>query len=138
MSRDEVSTERLTQKPWPPPGGEQRRQHGAVIVVRERRLHEADAALVEQAAVLVRRIDHDEAVLVEGEVPLDQGQRAAPDGAEADHDDRAVDAAMHGPGCHLWSLLCGGTGSSTMPKFMLNFLESITFMRVDRVDQHAS
>jgi len=25
-----------------------------------------------------------------------------------------------------------------MPKIMLNFLESITFMRVDRVDQHAS
>jgi hypothetical protein len=89
-------------------GREQRRQHLAVIVVGERRLDEADAAPVEEVAVLVGRIDDDEALPVDVEVPLDEGQRAAADGAEADHDDRAGDAAMHGPDGHLWSLLSEG------------------------------
>jgi hypothetical protein len=43
--------------------GQQRRQKLAVIVAGQRRLHEADAALVEQVLVLLDRIDDREAVL---------------------------------------------------------------------------
>jgi len=38
---------------------------------------------------LFTRVDDDHPALVELEVALDQGQRAAADGAKADHDDRA-------------------------------------------------
>ena len=60
-------------------------------------MDEADAALVQQLAVLVLGVDDDEARLVVGEMALDQRQRALADRAEADHHDRAVDAGMHGP-----------------------------------------
>ena len=79
MSREEVSTERLT---------------------REGDRLEADAALVEEMTILVGGVDDREAAAVELEMPLDERQGAAADGAEADHDDRAGDAAVHGPGGH--------------------------------------
>ena len=84
-------------KPLPAARGQQRRQQLAVILPGHRLVDEADAALVEQLAVLVLRIDDDEARLVEGEMALDQRQRAFADRAEADHHDGTVDAAVHGP-----------------------------------------
>ncbi len=82
---------------------QQRRENLAVIVARERRLDEADAALVEKTPVLVGGIDHHEAALVILEMPLDQGQRPLADRAEADHRDGAGDAAVHRPIGHLSS-----------------------------------
>ena len=60
-------------------------------------MHELDAALVEQATIGVVGGDDDEMPPVEIEMALDQRQRAAPDRAEADHHDRAVDPAVSGP-----------------------------------------
>jgi hypothetical protein len=76
-------------------------------------MDEADAALVEQLAVVIDRIDDDETALVELEVTLDERQRAAADGAETDHHDRASDGAVHGPVGHLrkvsgWIVLSRG------------------------------
>ena len=45
----------------------------------------------------VDRVDHREAGFVEVEMPFDQGQDAAPDGSEADQNDRAGDFAIDGP-----------------------------------------
>ena len=81
-------------------GRQQGREDVPVVVAGERDGLEADAALVEKAAVAVGGVDHDEAALVELEMTLDQGQGAAADGAEADHDDRPADAAVHGPVGH--------------------------------------
>ncbi len=53
MSSEAVSTERLTQKPWPLARGQQRRQQLAVVLLRHRLLDEADAVLVQELAVLV-------------------------------------------------------------------------------------
>ena len=53
-------------------------------------MHEADAALIEKLPIGIVRVDDDEAVRVELEVALDQGQRAFADRSEADHHDRAV------------------------------------------------
>jgi hypothetical protein len=78
ISTDEVSTERLTQKPWPPPA----------VVAGDRLPDEAHAVLLGEFAVLMRIDDH-EARFVVGEMPLDQGQGAFADRAEADHDDGA-------------------------------------------------
>ena len=52
---------------------------------------------------------------VEGEMALDQRQRAAADRAEADHHDGAVDAAVDGVVGHEQSLLaaCAGTRNAT-------------------------
>jgi hypothetical protein len=49
----------------------------------------------------VDRVDDREAILVEVEMALDEGQDAATDGAEADQDDRAGDLAINGPNLHL-------------------------------------
>ncbi len=84
--------------------GEQRRQQLAVVVPRHRLVDEADAALVEQPAVLVLGVDDHEAGLVVLEMPLDQRQRAFADRAEADHHDGAVDAGVNGPVRHGASL----------------------------------
>ncbi len=61
MSSEEVSTDRLTQKPWPPPAVSSGAEQMAVVLPRHRLVDEADAALVEQLAVLVLGIDDDEA-----------------------------------------------------------------------------
>ena len=61
IASEEVSTDRLTQKPCPPPRREQRRQQFAIVLLRDRLLHERDAAFVEQRPVGVDRIDHGEA-----------------------------------------------------------------------------
>src|SRR5258705_3697853 len=61
-------------------------------------------------AVLVR-IDDDEARLVVGEMPLDQGQGAFADRPEADHDDGAGNFCVDlRGGAHKWSpgILAGG------------------------------
>ena len=55
MSTEEVSTERLTQKPWPAAFGQQRREQVAIVLFGDLLVDEADAALVEQLAVLVLR-----------------------------------------------------------------------------------
>ncbi len=69
----------------------------AIIVPGEAELDELDAALVEQAAVRVVRVDDDEAILVELEVALDQRQRSLADRSESDHHDRAFDAPVERP-----------------------------------------
>ena len=64
MSSEEVSTERLTQKPWPPPAVRSGVKELAIVLARHGLLDEADAALVEEVArSLVVRIDDDEAAL---------------------------------------------------------------------------
>ena len=60
-------------------------------------MNEPYAALVEQRAVGIVGADDDEMALVEVEMALDQRQRAAPDRAEADHHDRALDASVFRP-----------------------------------------
>ena len=52
---------------------------------------------------ILARLDDDQPVPVVLEMALDQRQRAAPDGAEADHHDRAGDFAIYriGAVCHL-------------------------------------
>ena len=72
-------------------------------------MDEADAALVQELAVLVVRVDNNEARLVVGEMPLDQRQGAFADRPEADHHDGAVDAAVNGPISHyqVLQLFCG-------------------------------
>ena len=60
-------------------------------------MDELHAALVEQAAVRIVRIDDDETLLVEFEMALDQRQRSLADRSEADHHDRAFDAPVQRP-----------------------------------------
>ena len=54
------------------------RQRVAIIFAREAEMDEFDAALVEQLAVGVARVDDDETLLIEIEVALDQRQRPLP------------------------------------------------------------
>ena len=63
-------------------------------------MDEADAAIIEELAIGIVRIDDDEALLVEFEVTLDQRQGALADRAEADHHDRAGDAPVLRPMRH--------------------------------------
>ena len=63
-------------------------------------MDEADAALVEEFAVGVVRIDDDEALLIELEVALDQRQGSLADRSEADHHDRPGDTPVPGPMGH--------------------------------------
>ena len=72
----------------------------AIIVAREAEMDEADAALVEELAVGVVRVDDDEPLLIEFEVALDQGQRPFADRSEADHHDRAGDPPVARPMRH--------------------------------------
>ncbi len=76
------------------PRREQRGQHLPVVVAGEGDLLEAQAALVEQRAVGVDRVDDHELRAVEAEVALEQRQHAAADRAEADQDDRAGEAGV--------------------------------------------
>src|SRR5208283_3812168 len=86
-------------------------QHVAIILAREALLQEADPAHVQKMAMRIGGIDDREAALVEVEVPLDQRQDAAPDGAQADEDDGAGNLAVNGPkrghGGSLLGLSCG-------------------------------
>ena len=75
-------------------GLQKRAEHFAIIVARDRQMHEFDAALVEQFAIGIVGIDDDEMPLVEVEMPLDQRQRAAADRTEADHHDGAFDPSV--------------------------------------------
>jgi hypothetical protein len=69
-----------------------------MILLGDGDMDEAQIALVEQAAIAVIRRDHDEFLAVEADVPLDQRQCSATDRAEANHDDRSVEAGVQGPG----------------------------------------
>jgi hypothetical protein len=75
-------------------------------------MDEADAALVEQLAVLVLGVDDDKALLVVVKMALDQRQSTLADRAEADHHDGPVNAGMHWPFGHRqrlqrgWSYPC--------------------------------
>ena len=75
-------------------------EHLAIVVAREPQVDELDAALVEQPAVGVVRVDDDEMLLVELEVALDQRQGSLADRSEADHHDRAFDAPVQRPVRH--------------------------------------
>ena len=72
----------------------------AIIVPGEAEVDELDAALVEQTAVGVVRVDDVEVVLVELEMALDQRQGSLADRSEADHHDRAFDATVDRPMRH--------------------------------------
>ena len=63
-------------------------------------MDEANAARIQQFAILVFGVDDDEALLVVVEMALDQRQRAFADRAEADHHDGPVDAGVHWPFGH--------------------------------------
>ena len=67
-------------------------------------MEEPDLAVVEQTTIGVLRRDHDEFLPVEGEVPLDQRQRAFADRAETDHDNGTGDAGVNRPFGHIASL----------------------------------
>ena len=86
--------------------GEQRLQEIDEIFPRHGLLDEFIAALVDEMAVDVDRIDYREARPVEMEMALDQGQSAASDRAEADHDDGACDRAVHRPVLHRFLRRC--------------------------------
>ncbi len=83
--------------------GEQRRQQFAIVLARDGGLDEAHPMLLRERAIGIVGIDDDHALLVEREVAFDQRQGSLADGAEADHHDRAIDAAMHGPVSHVSS-----------------------------------
>ncbi len=72
-------------------------EHVAVIVPGEARLDVCDSALVKQPPVRVIRVDHDETIPVELEMPLDQRQGSLADRTEADHHDRTCDASIERP-----------------------------------------
>ena len=84
---------------------QQRAQQRIDVVFRHLVLDEPNLALVEQAAIGVDRVDHGEAFGIVAKMPLDQRQRAPPDGAEPDHHDRARDGPVHRPIRHVASAL---------------------------------
>ena len=123
MSSEDVSTDRLTQKPWPPPSVSSGPEQLAVVVAGDGLVDEADAAVVQQLAVLVLGIDDHETGFVIIEMTLDQRQRAFADRAEADHDNRAGDAGVNGPFGHMPSLqqqyagdICGNAETEETPR----------------------
>ncbi len=63
-------------------------------------MDEADSAVVEELAVGIVGIDDHEALGIEFEVALDQGQRSLADRSEADHHDGAFDAPVPRPMGH--------------------------------------
>ena len=79
---------------------QQRAQQRIDVVFSHLVLDESNIALVEQAAIGVDRVDHGEALGIVAEVPLDQRQRAPPDGAEPDHHDGPRDRPVHRPVGH--------------------------------------
>ncbi len=85
MSSEEVSTETLTQKPWPPPAVSSGVSSLPIIVFSDGLMDEADAAVVQELAVFVLGVDDDQTLLVEFEMAFDQRQGAFADRAEADH-----------------------------------------------------
>src|SRR5262249_23014244 len=101
-------------KPLTAPGGQQRPQQMPESVLGYRLVDEADAARIEQLAVLVLRVDDHETLFVISEVALDQGERPLADRAETNHHDRPVDAGMYWPFGHRqrlpggWSYLRAG------------------------------
>ena len=97
-SAEEVSTDRLMIMPRPGPPVSSGVQHLTVVLPGDRHLLEAQPALVEQLAVGVDRVDDHELRSVEADVPLEQRQHAAADGAEADHHDRAGELRRAGRG----------------------------------------
>ena len=58
----------------------------------------ADAVIVQDMGKFARGFDHGKGGAVKAEVAFDQRQRAAADGAEADHHKRAVNAGVDGVG----------------------------------------
>ncbi len=102
--------ERLTTKAWPPPLVRNGFRSAAKLSRVTRFLDEGYSPLVEEMAILILGIDDREARFVEFEMTLDERQRAAPDRAKTDHDNRACNRAMHGPLRHWffsrWSGEC--------------------------------
>src|SRR5262249_47007692 len=73
---------------------------------RDSLVDEPDAALVQDAPILVLGIDDHKALLVVSKMSLDQRERAFADRAEADHDNWTINTGIHGPVGHR-SLLQG-------------------------------
>ena len=78
MSSEEVSTERLTQKPAAAAGGEERRKEVTIVLAGDRLLDEADLPLIAKPAVAVARINNHEAGRIEFEMAFDERQRPRP------------------------------------------------------------
>ena len=95
--------------------GEQRCEDFLVIVARQTRLDESDTAFLRKLPISVAGIDDDEALAVEVEMPLDQGQDSLADRPEADHHDGAGDLRVNGPGGHICS---PNGGRAACAKFM--------------------
>ena len=57
-----------------------------------------DAMVVQDMGKLARGFDHGKGRAIKADVAFDERQRAAPDGAKADHDKRAVNAGVNGVG----------------------------------------
>ena len=70
-------------------------------------MQEADAALVDQLAVLVVGRDHRHAALVEPDMALEQRQRTLADRAETNQDDGPVETGVNGPIGHTAASLNG-------------------------------
>ena len=104
--------------------GEQPAQRGGVVIRRQGELQMADAMVLQDMGKLARGFDHGELAAVKPDMAFDQGQRAAPDRAEADHDQRPVNAGVNGMGhrdtpsirsCRLWPA-GNPSGPSARPK----------------------
>ena len=93
MSTDEVSTDRLMQKPCPSPSVSNAGNTVRVVVDRDALAEVAHAVLVEQMAVAVVGIDHGATRSVEVDVAIEQREHATADRTETDDDDRAADTA---------------------------------------------
>ncbi len=78
-------------------GLEQRRENLPVVLLRDRDLHMAQLALVQQRTVGVDRIDYRELRGVERDVALQQRQDAATDRAKTDQHDGTIEAGVDGP-----------------------------------------
>ena len=81
----------------PRPAGEQRGEQLAIVLPGHCQVKEADLPLVQQMAVAVIGRDDHEFRAIEGDVPLDQRQRAFADRSETDHHDRAVETGVQRP-----------------------------------------
>ncbi len=80
--------------------GQQRGQQVAIVVLGDRLMDEADAALIEQLAIFVFGIDDDKSFFVITEMTFDQRQGAFADRTEADQYDWPVNTGMHWPFRH--------------------------------------
>ncbi|MNX82227.1 hypothetical protein D3C86_1139500 [compost metagenome] len=74
---------------------EKRLENFLIVLLGQMFLDVADVSLGQKGGDILARVDDDEPGPVEIEMTFDQRKSAAPDGAEADHDDGAVNIAVN-------------------------------------------